>query len=180
MYKYTVSIFSQHEGKPFSKDYSFFHTNPLIARRWAIQELKSISATADNQLRGLEPNNRYSIPEWDSPQLINEAPALTPILVPFSVNLYWNVGDTEYVLFGDGIQETIEALIAEGFEYKTEGFADSSLFTGLLENNAFTPAQYSQPPYLLCDGLQEIPEFDFTHHYILFEDLEFLLKHMAL
>lgn len=180
MYKYVVSIYSQYEGKPFSKDFTFCHTNPLIARRWAIQELKSILATADNQLHGLEPNNRYSIPEWDSPQLISEAPALIPILVPFSVNLYWNVGGTEYVLFGEGILETIEALIVEGFEYKTGGFTDLSMFTGLLKNSAINPGHYSQPSYLLCDGLQEIPEFDFTQHYILFEDAYFLLKDIAL
>ena len=181
MYKYLGSIYSQQDGKPFSKDFGFSYANPLLARRYAIQELKNILVTADNQLQGLEPNNRYCIPEWDSPHLIDEAPALVSMLVPFSVTLYWYVGDTEYALFGHGIGDTIEAMIAEGYEYKSTDFPDLSQFIELLEKTDYSPTQeYAQTRYLRCDGLQKVPNFDFIHHYILSEDSEFLLKDMAL
>jgi len=177
MYTYKISILYLIDKNPVHNEISYSFSNTLHARHLAIQELKKVLDIAKNQLYGREPHNRYFIPEWDNPDLISDTPELNTILRPFSVTLSWIVGNTEYILYGDGIADTIEALITEAQEYESQHMVKEQDLTGLLLNKDFiaTPGN-TQQAYVLTDNLYEIPDFRFSQYSILKADREFLLN----
>lgn len=175
-YTYKISIFTKDQNCPVHNEMIFSFADPLIARSLAIQELKRILDVADKQLTGAAPYNPYGIPEWDNPSLIREIPEMNSTLTPLTVELILDLGGTEYILHGAGVQETIEALSAEARQLMIDGLIDDLLLIGLLENTEWEyDYKDDEHPYLFTDHLNELPDFSFIQHSILKEHAEFLL-----
>lgn len=174
--KYIITYTTGSQTLPESAEITYTGSNPILARRLAINELKRILAIAEDQQSGKQPDNMYGIGEWDSCSLIHQTPELNSILVPFSVNLLLDLDGNEYVLFGEGVQETLEALWAETHTLKQSSRINASDLTGILQNITYSSeAEQDMPPFLFCDGLSYIPEFEFKQFDIVKSDCEFLL-----
>jgi hypothetical protein len=133
-YTYKIYIFTKDYQAPVHNEITFSFTNPLIARSLAIKELQKIIVIADQQLTGATPSNPYGIPEWDNPILISETPEMNSILTPLTVELILDLGGTEYILYGAGVKETIEALSSEARQYRLDGLITETSQIRLLEN----------------------------------------------
>jgi hypothetical protein len=176
-YTYKIYIFTKDYQAPVHNEITFSFTNPLIARSLAIKELQKIIVIADQQLTGATPSNPYGIPEWDNPILISETPEMNSILTPLTVELILDLGGTEYILYGAGVKETIEALSSEARQYRLDGLITETSQIRLLENVDWDSEKDDDTPaFQFTEGLTELPVFSFIHHFILKDYAEFLLS----